>query len=388
MNPSDLTIFFVGDLILDEPNPDSFFDLVRPTLQTADVVIGHVEVPHTRRGVEQTSDVPAPPANPDHLAALKRAGFHVATLAGNHMYDQGAAGVEDTIAALRNENILTTGAGMNLAEARRPAIIQIGGERNGRRIGVLSYNCVGPRESWAKANKPGVAYVHVLTHYELNYASPGGPPTIYTFAEPDSIEAMQADVESLRSQVDVLTVAFHKGVAHTPAAIAMYERQVAKAAIDAGADIVVGHHAHILRGIEIYKGKPIFHGLGNFVTVTRALNIEDNASPERRAWAKRRRELFGFAPDPDYPIYPFHPEAKNAVIALCEITPTGDLLAGFIPCWIKPTGQPEVLPRDARGEAVAAYVAQITAQAGLQTAFEWEGERVLVKAANAAAQRP
>jgi poly-gamma-glutamate synthesis protein (capsule biosynthesis protein) len=150
----------------------------------------------------------------------------------------------------------------------------------------------------------------------------------------------------------------------------MYEPQVAKAAIDAGADIVVGHHAHILRGIEIYKGKPIFHGLGNFVTVTRALNIEDNASPERRAWAKRRRELFGFAPDPDSPIYPFHPEAKNAVIELCEIMPASDLRAGFISCWIKPTGQPEVLPRDARGEAVAAYVAQITAQAGLQTAFE------------------
>jgi poly-gamma-glutamate synthesis protein (capsule biosynthesis protein) len=54
-----------------------------------------------------------------------------------------------------------------------------------------------------------VAYVRVLTHYELNYASPGGPPTIYTFVEPDSLEAMQADVESLRSQVDVLTVAFH-----------------------------------------------------------------------------------------------------------------------------------------------------------------------------------
>ncbi|NOT61280.1 MAG: CapA family protein [Acidobacteria bacterium] len=373
------TIFFVGDLILDEPNPDSFFDLARATLQSADLVIGHVEVPHTMRGVEQSSDVPAPPANPEHLAALARANFHVATLAGNHMFDQGTAGVADTIAALRAENIVTVGAGMNLNEARQPAII----ERNGLRIGVLSYNCVGPRDSWAKHNKAGVAYLHVLTHYELNYATPGGPPTIYTFAEPDSLEAMQADVESLRSQVDVLTVAFHKGVAHTPALIAMYERQVAKAAIDAGADIVVGHHAHILRGIETYKGKPIFHGLGNFVTVTRALNIENNASPERLAWAKRRRELFGFEPDPDYPTYPFHSEAKNAVIAFCEVSPTGVTRAGFIPCWITPSGQPEVLTRNDRGEAVAAYVAQITAKAGLKGTFEWEGERVFIKAAKA-----
>ena len=96
---------------------------------------------------------------------------------------------------------------------------------------------------------------------------------------------MQADIEALRAQVDVLTVAFHKGVAHTPALLAMYERKVAKAAIEAGADIIVGHHAHILRGIEIYKGKPIFHGLGNFVTVTRALNVKNNASPARLAWA-------------------------------------------------------------------------------------------------------
>ena len=113
-----------------------------------------------------------PPADPDHLAALKRANFHITTLAGNHMFDQGAAGVEDTIATLHSQSIATTGAGMNLEEARRPAIIA----RGGVRFGVLSYNCVGPRDSWATHKKAGVAYVHVLTHYELNYATPGGPP--------------------------------------------------------------------------------------------------------------------------------------------------------------------------------------------------------------------
>jgi poly-gamma-glutamate synthesis protein (capsule biosynthesis protein) len=97
---TDPAIFFAGDLILDEPEPDSFFDLARGTLRGADLVIGHVEVPHTRRGVEGAADVPAPAANPAHLAALPRAGFHVATLAGNHIYDQGAAGVADTIASL------------------------------------------------------------------------------------------------------------------------------------------------------------------------------------------------------------------------------------------------------------------------------------------------
>jgi len=69
---------------------------------------------------------------------------------------------------------------------------------------------------------------------------------------------------------------------------------------------VVGHHADILRGIETYRGRPIFHGLGNFVTVTRALSV--TTSPQRRAWAARRRTLFGFEPDPKMPAYPFHPQ--------------------------------------------------------------------------------
>jgi hypothetical protein len=362
-----LKLMLVGDLILDEPDPDSFFEPSRSILQQADLLVGHVEVPHTRRGRENSSDVPAPPSNPEHLAALKRAGFHIATLAGNHISDAGPNGIEDTIATLRQLDIATTGAGMNRAEARNPAIVA----RRGLKVGTLSYNCVGPKDSWAGENKPGCAYVQVITHYELDHASPGGPPRIYTFVEPDSAEVMLTDVGDLRRAVDVLIVALHKGIGHTPATLAMYERPLAKAAIDAGADIVVGHHAHILQGIEIYKGRPIYHGLGNFVTVTRALNIEANSSPKRLEWARRRRELFGFEPDPDYPTYPFHPEARNAMIAVCEIGADGVRKAGFIPCWVNPDGRPEICGDDARGRAVALYIEQITRKAGLRAGFEW-----------------
>ena len=361
-------ILLVGDLILDEPQPDSFFDQVRPVLHNADVVVGHVEVPHTTRGVEASSDVPAPPSDPEHLLALGRAGFHVATLAGNHIFDSGPYGIEDTIATLRQQGIQTTGASSTLAGARQPAIV----DRNGLLVAVLSYNCVGPKDSWASATKPGCAYVRVITHYELDHASPGGPPRIYTFADPETMEAMQADIEALDALVDITIVALHKGVGHTPALLAMYERQVAKAAVDAGADIVVGHHAHITRGVETYRGRPVFHGLGNFVTVTRALNVEANASPQRLAWAKRRKELFGFEPDPDYPTYPFHPEAKNAMIAVCDVDKTGVQRAGFMPCWITPSGAPEPLGDDARGVAVARYVEDITSLAGLRATFRWE----------------
>jgi poly-gamma-glutamate capsule biosynthesis protein CapA/YwtB (metallophosphatase superfamily) len=370
MSPAiPLRLMLVGDLILDEPDPDSFFEPARSVLRQADLLVGHVEVPHTRRGRENTSDVPAPPSDPDNLSALKRAGFHVATLAGNHISDAGPCGIEDTIATLRQLDIATTGAGMNLAQAHEPAIVA----SRGVRVGILSYNCVGPKDSWAAEKKAGCAYIQVITHYELDHASPGGPPRIYTFAEPDSTDVMLADIEKLRPEVNVLIVALHKGIGHTPATLAMYERPLAKAAIDAGADIVVGHHAHILRGIELYKDRPIYHGLGNFVTVTRALNVESNPSPKRLEWARRRRELFGFEPDPDYPTYPFHPEARNAMIAVCEVDADGVLKTGFIPCWVNPKGQPEICKEDERGRAVASYVEQITRKAALGANFDWDG---------------
>lgn len=367
-----MKVFLVGDLILDEPNPDLLFDEVREILKTADILVGHVEVPHTNRGKDSHFDIPAPPANPEHLNALKNAGFHGVTLAGNHFFDAGTAGVEDTINKLQSLGIKTTGAGMNLDEARKPAIF----EKDDIKIGFLSYNCVGPKESWANEKKAGVAYIRVITHYELNNANPGGPPEIYTFAEPNTLEAMQADIETLKKQVNYVFVALHKGLVHTPTQIAMYEKQVSRAVIEAGADVVFGHHAHILKGIGFYKNKPIFHGLGNFVTVTSALNVEENASPERLEWAKKRTKLFGFERIPNYPNYPFHPESRNAMIASLEFSKTGIENIGFIPCWIVPDGSPKPLKvSDKQGKDTIQYLEKITKEAGFKTSFLVDEEK-------------
>lgn len=373
---TDIRLLMVGDLVLDEPDADFFFDPSRAALQAGDLVVGHVETPYTLRGVELQSDIPAEAADPAKIGALARAGFHAASLAGNHVADRGAEGIEDTIAALTGHGIAAFGAGPNLAAARAPSII----ERDGRTFGFLSYNCVGPKDSWASPSKAGCAYLHVLAHYEPEGANPGGPPLIYTFATPDSLDAMADDIARLRNQVDVLVVALHKGLVHTPVSLAMYERPVARAAIDAGADIVIGHHPHIARGIDFYKGKPIFHGLGNFVTVTRALNVEDNAHPARLAWAERRRKLFGFTPDKDAPCYPFHPESRNSMIADCRIAPDGSVSVGFQPVWILLSGQPTVPGNTEQGRAVADYIQRISKEAGMHTSFTWDGDRVVVTA--------
>jgi poly-gamma-glutamate synthesis protein (capsule biosynthesis protein) len=370
-------LYMTGDLVLDEPNADFFFDPARAMLAEADVLIGHVEVPHTTRGTESIGDIPAPASDPENLRAVGRAGFHMASLAGNHIHDRGGEGIADTIANLSQQGVVSAGAGLTLADARRPALTACAGKR----IGLLSYNCVGPREGWAGPKNAGCAYLKIISHYEPEGANPGGPPKVYTFADPATVEAMQADIEALRAQVDVLVVALHKGVVHTPAHVAMYETAVSRAAIDAGADIVIGHHAHITRGVEIWRGKPIFHGLGNFVTVTRALSVEGNESPERRAWAERRKILFGFEPDPDYPLYPFHPESKNGMIATCHIDQDGAISPGFRPFWMLPTGQPQPLGDDPQGREVVDYIVDITRRAGFKTRFQWDGDRVVFAAA-------
>ncbi|MGW6443223.1 CapA family protein [Lentzea sp. NPDC055074] len=369
-----VTVLSVGDLVLDEPDPASFLVPARQALARGDLVIGHVEVPHSTTDVQVSTDVPAPPADPAGLAALADAGFHVVTLAGNHVYDAGEVGVTDTIAHARAAGLATAGAGPDLASARAPAVL----ERGGLRIGVLSYNLVGPRESWATSSKAGCAHVRVLTHYELDHATPGGPPSVYTFADPASLAAMSGDIEALASEVDVVAVSMHKGVGHTPAVLAMYEQPVARAAVDAGAHVVFGHHAHIMRGIEVYRGRPIFHGLGNFVTVTHALSPTGNDSVERSDWARKRVELYGFAPDPQMPFYPFHPESRNTVIAVCRFDRDGVVSAGFVPCWIDQRGRPVPVSRSDGGEAVAEYVLRIGEKAGLAAEFDWDGDEVVL----------
>src|SRR5262245_18538451 len=135
MASAPLRIMMTGDLVLDEPDADRFFEHTKAMLAKADVVIGHVETPHTDRGVESVGDIPAPASPPENIAALKRAGFHMASLAGNHIHDRGAEGIEDTRALLAKAGIAAAGAGANLAEARRPAVM----EAKGRKIALLSY---------------------------------------------------------------------------------------------------------------------------------------------------------------------------------------------------------------------------------------------------------
>jgi len=367
MSGKTTVLYNVGDIILG-PDPDFYFTEVSGVLAGADMVAGQLEVTHTARNPQALRLG----RDPEHLRPLAANGFDLVTMAGNHLMDAGREGVEDTVAWLDRHGIRHVGAGMNIREARQPAVI----EKNGVTIGYLNYNCVGPKRTWAGEDRPGCAYLNIITHYELEHETPGGPPTIYSWADMDSLKAMEADIRALRPQCDVLVVAFHKGIGHTPAAIAQYERQVSHAAIDAGADLVVAHHAHILRGVEMYKGKAVYHGLCNFVTW--APYLSPSADPNPDSWVRRRIEIFGFEPLPNYPTYPFHPEAIYTMIAKTVIRDRRIVQNRFLPCVIQPDGRPKVFGRSPEGQRVVDYVKQITRKAKLNSVYQWDGDEVVI----------
>jgi poly-gamma-glutamate synthesis protein (capsule biosynthesis protein) len=109
-----------------------------------------------------------------------------------------------------------------------------------------------------------MAPMRARTYYEAYDYQPATPPHVYSVAEEADVEAMVADIKAAKKLADFVVVSMHWGVHHVPRLVAHYQTQAGHAAIDAGCDIILGHHPHILKGVEVYKGKPILYSMGNF----------------------------------------------------------------------------------------------------------------------------
>jgi poly-gamma-glutamate capsule biosynthesis protein CapA/YwtB (metallophosphatase superfamily) len=238
----ELTIAAVGDLMLGgraEPflnryGPDYPFRKVMGILRRADIVAGNLESPISVRGTAVENKKFTLRAGPIAAAALKSAGIRVVSLANNHAMDFGPLALRDTLTALVENNILFTGAGMDLADARTPAIVKI----KGKRLAFLSYSLTFPLEFYASPNQPGTA--------------------------PGYAEFVKKDIEKIRSGADLVIVSFHWG-AELMTHAKDYQIELGRRAVDWGADLVLGHHPHVLQNIELYKGRLIVYSLGNFV---------------------------------------------------------------------------------------------------------------------------
>lgn len=238
-----VSIIFVGDVMLSR-NVDAKikkykdynypYKNVKDYLQTGDIVFGNLETALTPGKAIQTNQMTFR-ADPENALALKENGFDILSLANNHTPNFGEKGLKDTINSLEKADIKYVGAG-NDSLAKAPATSTI----NGLKFAFLAYNSPDVVPSTYQAG---------ATRYGTNFID---------------ITKMQEAVKKSKTDSDFVIVSMHAGVEYknTPN---QYQTTFARKAIDAGADLVVGHHPHVIQTVEKYKNKYIIYSLGNFI---------------------------------------------------------------------------------------------------------------------------
>jgi poly-gamma-glutamate synthesis protein (capsule biosynthesis protein) len=153
---------------------------------------------------------------------------------------------------------------------------------------------------------------------------------------------------------------------------------MAHAAIDAGADLILQHHAHMLRGIEVYSDKVIFYGLGNFAEEVYFMTEEWVQSTKGQEDIKYLNPDWN-PPYLDYPSYPFPPDSRKTIIAKCTINNKEINRLSFLPAYINNKAEPEILtPENGRFGEVVRCMEEITEDQGLATRYTVDGDEVIV----------
>jgi gamma-polyglutamate biosynthesis protein CapA len=246
----EVTLVFVGDIMLSrnigkimatQSNWNYFFEPVAEYLQTADLAFGNFENPMSERGIKVGS-IYSFRVDPRAVEGLVFAGFDVVSLANNHIWDYGREAFDDTRKILTDNGISYVGAGNDYAEAHTPVVKEV----NGTKIAYLAYTDLLPGFLLRADSAPAVA-------------------------SPD-MDAVARDVMNAKTLADIVVVSYHWGNEYETIHNADQERR-AKAAIDAGADLVIGHHPHVAQEVVRYGEGYIAYSLGNFI-------FDQNFSPD------------------------------------------------------------------------------------------------------------
>lgn len=254
LHAEEIVINAVGDImlagrwapLLRHKGYDYPFNGVRSVLAMGDINLANLESPIAVGGSEYSGKQFRFRAAPLAAHALRDAGFNLVTLANNHSMDFGSEALVETLQHLKNNGTAWIGAGKNLAEARKMALYTL----KGKKIAFLAYSLTQPTEFFAGVNRSGTA--------------------------PGYEKMVTADVLSARSQADVVIVSFHWGK-EASGIVQQYQRSAAHNAIEAGADVIIGHHPHVLQGIERYKNGIIFYSLGNFTFASKSTTADVSA---------------------------------------------------------------------------------------------------------------
>lgn len=206
-------------------------------IQAADYFVTNEEFPFSTRGTPAPDKQFTFRVHPEKVKLMQEMGIDLVTLANNHALDYGRDAMLDTIDTLDHAGIRHVGAGKNLAEARKPAIVEL----NGRTFAFIGATRVYPEADWA-----------------------AGTDSAGMFSAYDGGAALAEEVKAAKQQADYVIAYVHWGIEReeTPNEV---QKSIAHRLVDAGADLVVGAHPHVLQGIEYYQGVPIAYSLGNFV---------------------------------------------------------------------------------------------------------------------------
>ena len=236
------TLIFVGDIMLsrkidklmNESRDFRFpFLKISETLRSADFTFGNLEGPISDRGRNQGSKFSFR-VDPEAVEGLKFAGFDMVSLANNHILDWGVEALAQTVSILHANGIKSVGAGRNYTEANNPVFAEIGNTK----IAFFAYTNFYPENLLATENRGGVSSFN--------------------------LEEIKANIKNARSRTDLVVVSLHWGDEYKLRS-SPTQQGIAHALIEAGADLIVGHHPHVAQEVERYKDGWILYSLGNFV---------------------------------------------------------------------------------------------------------------------------
>jgi poly-gamma-glutamate capsule biosynthesis protein CapA/YwtB (metallophosphatase superfamily) len=264
----DLRMVLIGDTYVQRPDPDAVFAPNLPFFDKPDIFFCNLETVVADAKYLPAYDPMArfPRTDEPVFDAYLRAGINVMNIANNPGLYHGRGPYERMLDILDERGVIYGGGGRNLEAARRPAII----ERNGTKVAFVCRASVLPADAGAAEGRSGMAAFRIHTAYEpvarLSEV-PGSPPIIRTFGDRNDKAVLERDIAAARQQADVVIVSWHWGL--SPASggsgqLAEYQTELGHFALDCGADMVFGHHPHVLQPIEVYNGKPLVYSIGNY----------------------------------------------------------------------------------------------------------------------------
>jgi poly-gamma-glutamate synthesis protein (capsule biosynthesis protein) len=372
-NNGTVTLMTGGDIGPVYEPTEEFAELIAPVLKQADIRLGQCERVYSQRGAEpQFTYGPGGQhsrLHPRMAGVWNAAGIDVVSLASNHAMDWGPDALLDTVEMFRGMGKTVIGAGRDAEEARAPAII----ETNGVKIAILAYCSVLRDGQAAGKGKAGVASMRAHTHYVPEEFQPGSPPRIVTVPHEDDLEALKADIRKAKQQADVVLVTIHWGLRLVAKTICTYQPPIAHAAIDAGADLIIGHHAHSIKAVESYKGRICFYSIGNFMT-TGAPKTPQGIYDWNLLWYPIEPECL--PPEGRY-FFPQH--CRMTMVPKIVLSKKGVERVSFLPAYINKRAQPyAVAPDDPKFAEILKFTEWVSDQHPHR--FRVEGNEVVVEA--------